>query len=66
MMLKKKIKCNNPQQKCWENDMIIKVILNWKKAKNMFNQNDFHLSYGATDITEITIGMRLCYPRSTK
>ena len=32
----------------------------------MFNQNDFNLSYGATDIMEITTGMWSCCPRSTK
>lgn len=60
----KTIKCNNSQQKCFENDMMIKVILNWKKTENMINQNDFNLSCGVTDIAEIDIGMGLCYPRS--
>ena len=32
----------------------------------MFNQNDFNLSYGATDIMEITNDMWLFCPKSTR
>ena len=55
----KKIKYNNSQQTCLENDIRIEVILKLKKTKNVFNQNDFNLTCGATDFTEITIGMGL-------
>lgn len=65
-MKKKKVKCNRAHQKCFENYVMIKVILNWKKTKNVIIQKGFNLHCGVTDIVEISIGMGFCYSRSTK
>lgn len=66
IMMKKKKLMQSLSTKTFEKDAMIKVILNWEERKSMFNQNEFNLSYGDTDIAKIRVCMGLCYPRSAE